>query len=445
MAGAMREPLKQTTSMASRRKLLLGAAAAAGAATLGLTWRLWPEQGLLNPCAATLPRELARDEIVTAAWHGISPERMWDCHVHLVGVGDSPSGVWVNPRMQSFLHPMQYAQRLFFLNAGCAHDAPGRVDESYVERMHNLVDGLAPGVKLVLLAFDHTFTEQGQRDLDRSAFHTPNTYAAELAARHPAYFEWAASIHPYRSDCVEALEWCIGKGARAVKWLPPAMGIDPASPLCDRFYSAAAHLDIPIITHAGQERAVHGASAPALGNPLKLRRALDHGVRIVVAHCATMGEDQDLDRGSDGPWTPSFALFERLMDDARYVDRLFGDISAVTQVNRAGPYLHRLLQRTDWHTRLLNGSDYPLPGIMPLFSVERLVDQGFLHPRASPVLKRIREHNPLLFDFVLKRELRSGASRFAETVFHTRDFFTGATARQGNAPAGAVATGFRTR
>lgn len=430
--------------MTTRRKLVFGAAAAAGAAALGLAWRLWPEQGLLNPCAATLPSELARHEIVAAAWHDIAPTRMWDCHVHLVGIGDSPSGVWINPRMQSLLHPMQYAQRLFFLNAGCAHDAPGRVDESYVERMHNLVDGLAPGAKLVLLAFDHTFSEQGRRDLDRSAFHTPNTYAAELAARHPSYFEWAASIHPYRADCIEALEWCIGKGARAVKWLPPAMGIDPASPLCDRFYSAAARLDIPIITHAGQERAVHGASAPALGNPLKLRRALDHGVRIVVAHCATMGEDQDLDRGPDGPWTSSFALFERLMDDARYAGRLFGDISAVTQVNRAGPHLHRLLQRTDWHTRLLNGSDYPLPGIMPLFSIERLIDQGFLHPRTSPVLKGIREHNPLLFDFVLKRELRSGANRFAEAVFHTRDFFTAAAPRHRHAPAAAVTTGLAT-
>lgn len=377
----------------------------------------------MNPCRATLPRDLAQHEIVQAAWEGISPQRMWDCHVHLIGTGDSGSGIQLNPQMHSLFSPMEFTRRLFFLNAGCAHRAPDRVDQSYIERMHNLLDGMAPGAKLMLLAFDHSYDESGERDDARTAFHTPNAYAARMAAEHPRYFEWVASVHPYRTDCVEALEWAAGKGARAVKWLPPAMGIDPASPRCDRFYEAAARLGIPILTHAGKERAVHGADRPHFGNPLRLRRALDHGVRIVVAHCATMGEDVDLDRGADGPSMPSFDLFARLMDDPRYADRLFGDISAITQVNRAGPYLHRILQRADWHARLLNGSDYPLPGIMPLFSVDRLAEQGFIEPRSIPVLTGIREHNPLLFDFVLKRELRSQGHRFPPRVFHTRDVF----------------------
>lgn len=207
------------------------------------------------------------------------------------------------------------------------------------------------------------------------------------------------------------------------------MGIDPASPRCDRFYEAAAQLDIPILTHAGKERAVHGADRPDFGNPLRLRRALDHGVRVVVAHCASMGEDVDLDRGANGPAAPSFDLFARLMDEQRYASRLFGDISAVTQINRAGPYLHRIVERTDWHGRLLNGSDYPLPGIMPLFSVDRLAEQGFLEPGSITVLKGIREHNPLLFDFVLKRALRSQGRRLPAQVFHTRDFFAKAFGR----------------
>lgn len=408
--------------MATRRTFLLGLAAASavgGAAA----WRFWPEQGFANPCGAALPRELARHDIVRGAWEGIDPARKWDCHAHLVGTGDSASGIWINPQMHSPLSPLQFAQRLFFLNAGCVHRAEGRVDESYVERLHNLVDGLAPGVKLMLLAFDHTYAESGERDLPGTAFHTPNAYAAAVAAKHPRYFEWIASIHPYRPDCVEALEDAVRKGARAIKWLPPAMGIDPGSARCDRFYAAAARLDVPLLTHAGQERAVHGAARPEFGNPLRLRRALDHGLRVIVAHCATMGEDRDIDRGPEGPPVPSFDLFARMMDEPRYVGRLFGDLSAVTQINRAGPALHRLLQRTDWHDRLLNGSDYPLPGIMPLFSVDRLADLDLIAPRSVPVLKGIREHNPLLFDFVLKRELRSQGRAFATAAFHTRDFF----------------------
>lgn len=405
-----------------RRGFLITTSALAAAGGLA-GWRYWPEQGLTNPCLSELPAQIAQSELVRATWDGIDPERVWDSHVHLVGSGDSGSGVWTNPRKDSALHPIQYAQRLFFLNAGCAHQAPGRADESYVERMHNLIDGMKPGIKLVLLAFDHTYDPHGERDADASAFHTPNRYAADMHRMHAKYFEWAASIHPYRRDCVQQLEWAARHNVRAVKWLPPAMGIDPASARCDLFYQALARLGIALITHAGQERAVHGADQPDFGNPLRLRRALDHGVTVVVAHCASMGRDRDLDRGPNGPWTDSFALFERLMDEPRYARLLYGDISAMTQINRAGPPLRAVIERTEWHARLLNGSDYPLPGIMPLFSVDYLVEQGYLEARAAPIIKAIRRHNPLLFDFVVKRHLTSNGKRLDQAVFHTRDFF----------------------
>lgn len=170
--------------MRNRRRLL---AAACGAAALGgCDFTL--EHGVANPCRAALPRSLARDDAVLAAWEGIDATRLWDCHAHLAGIGDSDSGIWLNPDLLSVGSPLQCARRLFFLNAGCAHDAPGRVDQSYV----------------------------------------------------------------------------------------------------------------------------------------------DHGVRVVMAHCATMGQDRDLDRGQHGPYLESFALFARLMEDARYGGNLRGDISAVS-------------------------------------------------------------------------------------------------------------------
>jgi len=43
--------------------------------------------------------------------------------------------------------------------------------------------------------------------------------------------------------------------------------------------------------------------------------------------------------------------------------------------------------------------------------------------KAAPVLKQIRRHNPLLFDFVLKRSLRSRGKALATGVFETRKFF----------------------
>ena len=407
----------------NRRRFL----AAAGSVGLGLAgaaaWRYWPEHGVLNPCLSTLPREFAEHDLVRSAWSGLDPAQVWDCHVHLVGTGDSGSGIWLSPVLESIIHPVQYAQRLFFLNAGCAHDAPGRIDQSYIERMHNLLDGMLPGTKLLLFAFDYLHREDGQVDRDNSAFFVPDDYARDVARKHPQYFEWVASIHPYRLDCVEALKRAAADGARAVKWLPAAQGMNPASPLCDRFFAALAKLGLPLITHAGEERAVHGGNTQHFGNPLLLRRALDHGVRIVIAHCASMGQDRDLDKGENGPYVDSFELFARLMDDAHYGPMLHGDISAVTQLNRAGPALIRIIEREDWQARLLNGSDYPLPGVMPLFSVTYMVQLGLIPETAVPVLTEIRRHNPLLFDFVLKRHLQAGGKRLAKSVFETRRFF----------------------
>jgi mannonate dehydratase len=402
-----------------RRLLYAGLAAGIGGAA---AWRLWPEQGFTNPCRAALPPRLADHELVQAAWAGVDPTRVWDCHAHLAGTGDSGSGIWVNPGMQSLLHPFQYAQRLFYLNAGCTHEAPGRVDQSYVERMQNLLDGMRPGVKLMLLAFDYSYREDGTLSPETTTFYTPNEYAQRLARTFPGNFEWVASIHPYRRDAVTALESARRNGARAVKWLPAAMGIDPASPRCDAFYAALAGLDLPLLSHAGMELAVP-ADRQDLGNPLRLRRALEHGVRVIVAHCASMGEDRDLDRGDNGPVVASFSLFARLMDDLRFDGRVFGDLSAMTQLNRAGAALAAVIEREDWHPRLLNGSDYPLPGIMPLYSVDYMVGLKYIEPAMAPILTAIRQHNPLLFDFVLKRHLRAGGKRFAASVFETRPFF----------------------
>ena len=86
----------------------------------------------------------------------------------------------------------------------------------------------------------------------------------------------------------------------------------------------------------------------------------------------------------------------------------------MTQIDRAGPALARVIEREDWHPRLLNGSDYPLPGVMPIFSVDYLVSLGLVQESAAPVLKEIRAHNPLLFDFVLKRHLRSNGKALAK-------------------------------
>lgn len=394
-------------------------AAAGGALATGCDLSL--KEGVLNSCRAALPPALAGDPLVRNAWRDIVPADVWDVHCHLFGNGDSGAGPWFNPAMESLLRPQQYVQRLFFMNAGCVHDSPGHVDASVVDRIRNQCAMLPAGAKVVLLAFDWARDDAGTPVRERSTFYVPDAYAAAVAAQDPSRFEWAASVHPNAKDAPARLDWAAALGARAVKWLPSAQNIDPSSPRCDAFYRQLRALRLPLISHAGDERAVRGHDE-ALGNPLHLRRPLDAGVRVVVAHCGSLGAGRDLDRGSSAPLVSNFSLFTRLMDTSAFLGRVYGDISAVTQGNRID-VLASIVERRDWHARLLNGSDYPLPGILPLISPDLLVVRGMLEPPAVPVLREIREHNALLFDFVLKRSLVSNGTRLASSVFETRSFF----------------------
>ena len=435
---------------------VLGPASAGGVRAGGLR--------LFNPCLdASLPEPLASHEIVARAFDGIDPAKVIDAHVHLLGddrgvngtgggVGrtggetggtgvddegrgtvagngtsggagmddDGEDGAWIGEQMRSPLrNPLQYARYRFFLNASCVRRRDEDASAAFLDRLLACHRATAPGFRLMLLAFDQVHDAGGQARPETSAFHVPNAYARAVAARYPGEIEWAASVHPYRADAVQALDAAAAGGARAVKWLPNAMGIDPMSPRCDRFYEALARHRLPLLTHGGEERAVRGAAAHGFGNPLRLRRALDHGVRVIVAHCASLGAGVDLDAGPDGPAVPNLDLFARLMDDPRYEHLLMGDVSALTLANRFPRALRTILERTDWHGRLLNGSDYPLPGAPALFDLDRMAEHGFLAADAVPVLEAIQDHNPLMFDFVLKRTVSRHGARFSSRIFET--------------------------
>jgi len=282
--------------------------------------------------------------------------------------------------------------------------------------------GCRSGAKLVLLAFDFTYDEGGKKRSDLTTFSIPDAYARRVTKAHPDRFEWICSVHPYREDAVQALQEAKAGGARAVKWLPPTMGIDLANPRCGPFYDALVRLDLPLLVHMGEEQAVPGAGRHELANPLQVRKPLDRGVRVIVAHCASLGKSPDVDSNS-GEAVSNFALFSRLMSERRYEGRLFGDISAVTQANRKGILPHLLAKQRDWEGRLLNGSDYPLPGVMPIFSLDQIVGEGLLDPTTLPLLRELRQTNVILFDFVLKRSLSLNGVKFPASVFETRDFF----------------------
>jgi len=406
-----------------RRLFLTSIALAAAGGTLWWNQDWLPARGLLNPCLAPrLPDDIAAQPAVAAALEGLDLPKVWDCHVHLVGTGDGkPEDVWVNPSLDSLWHPLELVQKRLYMNASCVSDQQP-ADDAYVERLRSLIEPYA-GMRLMLLAFDYNYDDSGRRRPDLSTFYVSNRYARSVAERHPQ-LEWTCSVHPYREDALEALQWAADHGARAVKWLPPAMGIDPSSPRCDPFYQALRRLNLPLLTHGGHELAAQGGGQQEFGNPLLLRRALEHGVRVIVAHCASLGAAIDFHEHSEsGAASRNFEAFMQLMREPAYEDLLFGDISAVTQVNRAPEALKTLLLAEDIHRRLLNGSDYPLTGILPLFSPRQLRRLGLLDAETASVVFEVQKYNPLLFDLILKRNLSWQGRRFPRRVFETAGFF----------------------
>ena len=343
-------------------------------------------------------------DLIKRAFDDIDPARLVDHHTHVAGIGTSPTGAFINPKMRTWRYPFHHLKFKVYLSAAGVADVE-HADTELIKRLVNLVKHISNHGKHRLLAFDKNYSRDGSPNLEKTEFYVPNEYVFALAEQHPDLFVPNISVNPYRPDAIAELEKWALRGARVVKWLPNAMGINPADPKCDPFYQKMKELDLILLSHGGEEKAVEADEDQKLGNPLLLRRALDHGVKVIVAHCAGLGENEDLDR-PDKKSTHNFDLFMRLMNEKRYEELVFGEISAMTQFNRIGKPLTTILERADLHERLVNGSDYPLPAINVLIRTKPLVKGGYIERDERESLNEIYDYNPLLFDFVLKRTLR---------------------------------------
>lgn len=349
-------------------------------------------------------------DLIKRSFEDIDSDRLIDHHTHIAGLGTNGTGAFVNAKMRTWRHPFHRLKFKVYMSAGGV-DEEQNADQQFTDRLKNLIENIPQHGKYRLLAFDKNYRPDGTVNLEKTEFYVPNEYVFDLVSRFPTLFIPNISVNPYRPDAVVELKKWAAKGARVVKWLPNAMGIDPSDPRCYKFYQTMKELDLILLSHGGEEKAVEAEEDQKLGNPLLLRRALDHGVKVIVAHCAGLGSNEDLD-DPQRKRVPNFELFLRLMDDKRYEGLVFGEISAMTQFNRLGPPLTTLLAREDLHQRLVNGSDYPLPAVNVLIRPGKLAEYGYIDESERSLLKEIYHYNPLLFDFVLKRTIKlPGANR----------------------------------
>jgi predicted TIM-barrel fold metal-dependent hydrolase len=355
----------------------------------------------------------AARELVARALDGLDLSKLLDVHAHVAGSELDGSGCELDPRMRSFLHPWRRLQYEIYLRAGGVEHVDRGAAE-FAERLRAVARG-----RVGVLALDHRYGEDGSLDRDGTPIYVPNDLVLRLAREHPESFVPVVSVHPYRKDALLELERCAKAGARLVKWLPNSMNIDPADPRCDPFYERMRSLGMILLAHTGEENAL-AASREDLGNPQRLRRALDAGVRVVFAHCATLGESEDLDDPSRKK-VANFDLFLRILSEPRWRELAYGDLSAVYFRNREPRVVRTLLERTDLHPRLIQGTDWPLPAIRILTSTRRLEQEGLLTAEECRALREVFTYDPWLFDLVLKRTLRGrNGERFADSIFLAR-------------------------
>jgi len=368
------------------------------------------------------PEELERNGSTTAlklieqSFEGIDPTRLVDFHTHILAIGTSVRDAFVNPKMRSGVN-LERLKFLIYVSAVGVKNIDD-ADREYVARLIRLARGVRRQGKYRILAFDKHYNQDGSVNLAKTSMYIPNQYVVDLARQYPEIFLPVISVHPYRPDAIQELDSWAKAGVKYVKWLPNAMGMDPASKLVEPFYRKMKEHNMILLSHAGEEQAVEADEDQGLGNPLRLRKPLDMGIRVIIAHAASLGTCDDLDR-REAKKADCFDLFLRLMDETKYAGLVFGEISGMLQFNRMPVPFSTLLKRQDLHSRLVNGSDYPLPAINALIRTRSLASDGFITSEERTALNEIYDYNPLLFDFVLKRTMRHPESKqkLAPSVF----------------------------
>ena len=271
-----------------------------------------------------------------------------DMHVHVAGIGAGDSGIHINEAMQeSWRFPVYL--RAFGVTR--EHLEAGG-DTVLLEHLNAEIKASVRVSKAVVLAMDGVINEEGKLDRNATQIYVPNEFLARELPRFE-HLLFGASVNPYRHDALERLEEVKSQGAVLIKWLPNIMYIDPADPELRAFYETMVELDLPLLTHAGRERAFANAR-DELGDPARLALPLEIGVRVIAAHVGTDGE-------TDGE-----ANFARILPLFKAFPNLYADISSLTQINKLG-HLRQVLAHPELENRLIYGSDWPLQ-FFPLVS-----------------------------------------------------------------------------
>jgi len=264
-----------------------------------------------------------------------------DCHVHLAALPDSGNGCYISPKMLS--SPLF---RFLLWKHQLSPDNPREANEKYLADLLTELRASRHVQKAVVLGMDGVYDQNGRLNQAHTDFLISNDYVLKTAKAYPNEFLAGTSINPQRQDAVDEVHRCADAGAVLIKVLPNAQQFNPADPKYKPFYRALAERKLPFLSHVGYEFSLIGKDQ-SVGEPDRLRVALDEGATVIAAHACSYG----------------LILYEKFLPTLKeFVDRypnFYADISALTLPNRLRMLLH-LRHYPEIHERLLFGTDYPL-------------------------------------------------------------------------------------
>ncbi len=266
---------------------------------------------------------------------------MIDVHVHLAAIPDGKNGCYISPKMLQ-----GYLFRSLLKKMGLSPDDPARSNELYIQKLISLLKDAQHVKRAVILAMDGVYDRDGNLNKEETHFIVHNDYVLQVAQRFPEYLLPGASVNPQRKDAVEEVHRVANAGAALVKVLPNSQQFDPAKPAYKPFWKAMRERDLPLLCHVGYEFSLWGKDQ-SVGDPCRLKNALDEGVTVIAAHGASFG----------------LFFYEKywptLLDYVRRYPNFYWDASALSLPNRAGMLL-RLRRHPELHSRMVFGTDYPL-------------------------------------------------------------------------------------
>lgn len=275
-----------------------------------------------------------------------------DAHAHLVGLDRDGHGCVLSPAMRRRVSTLFVLRRV----GARLSDPPRDVDRRYLDFLVAQAEA-APSVdRIVLLALDGVCGSDGRIDESRSHLLIPNSYVLEAARASPKFLP-ACSVNPLRADALAELDRCAAAGAVLCKWIPAAMGFDPADPRCAPFYVRMKDLGMPLLSHVGTELAVTTVER-AHGDLSRLSAALDAGVQVIVPHAGNLRLFHDA------------ADWDTLRAEMARRPNLWIDDSALCMLHRRRRLFH-VAAAADIHGRVIHGSDFPLPA-QPLAFADRI-------------------------------------------------------------------------